>query len=171
MSRGRPEPVRGTTPEECSPNHLSSSPLPPHILESPDKWRAHTNNLCFSVKQHAFSVFFQYPQLCSQCRALNLSEDNSADRGSITRQPLPSVKYMPLSSPSFLLPSAERRSTGSFMLNILAMYTSFALFFSDWQFKFPMLDQHSHLRNSLFAHKTIYWEYNTVLSEQNDSWR
>lgn len=106
MSWGRPEPVGGSAPEECSPNPLPSSPPPPHILESPGKGRAHTNNLCFSVKQHAFPVF---PSVFTAVQPMQ-AEDNSADRDSITRQPLPSVKYMPLSSLSFLLPSAGRRS-------------------------------------------------------------
>lgn len=33
----KPELVRGSTPEKCSPNRFPSSPLPSHILESPDK--------------------------------------------------------------------------------------------------------------------------------------
>lgn len=78
-----------------------------------------------------FQFLLQYPQLCSKCRALHLSEDDSADRGSTIRQPLPSVKYTPLFPLNFLLPSAGRRSTSSFMLNILSIYTIFALFFSD----------------------------------------
>lgn len=55
----------------------------------------------FLLSHMHFQFFFQCPQLCSQCRAVNLSGDSSADRGGVTRQPFLSVKYLPSSSPAF----------------------------------------------------------------------
>lgn len=164
-SRGWSEPMRGSPPEECNPNHLPSSPATTHIGVTQWVKSSHTNNCCFSVEQHAF------PISSWAANARHFIYQTTVLTEVVQPGSLFHLLNICLFSPiAFLLPSIEGRSTSIFMLNILAIYTIFALFFSNWQIKFLTSDQHSHLCHSLFAHKSIYWEYNMVLSDQNDSW-